>query len=65
MPGAEYDRRAAEQGKAESVYEGAITSTGSTSTLSKVMPCLVKGLFEEFPGESGSTRKNIIALPCD
>lgn len=40
----------------ERVYEGEIRSSGSTGDLPTVMPVLVRGLFEDFPGTSGTTR---------
>lgn len=42
--------------KMESVYEGEIRSTGSTGDLPTVMPALLNGLFQDFPGKSGTTR---------
>lgn len=41
--------------KMERVYEGEIRSSGSTGDLPTVMPVLVRGLFEDFPGRSGTT----------
>lgn len=43
--------------KMERVYEGEIRSSGSTGDLPTVMPVLVRGLFDDFPGISGSTRR--------
>jgi hypothetical protein len=43
--------------KMERVYEDEIRSTGSTGDLPSVMPVLVRGLFDDFPGTSGSTRR--------
>lgn len=43
--------------KMERVYEGEIRSSGSTGDLPTVMPLLVRGLFDDFPGASGSTRR--------
>lgn len=43
--------------KMERVYEGEIRSTGSTGDLPTVMPVLVRGLFDDFPGTSGTTRR--------
>ena len=43
--------------KMERVYEGEIRSSGSTGDLPTVMPVLVRGLFDDFPGTSGSTRR--------
>lgn len=41
----------------ERVYEGEIRSSGSTGDLPTVMPVLVRGLFDDFPGISGTTRR--------
>ena len=46
----------------ESVYEGEIRSTGSTGDLPTVMPALIQGLFQEFPGKTGGTRNVRIPL---
>jgi hypothetical protein len=43
--------------KLERVYEGEIRSTGSTGDLPTVMPVLVRGLLDDFPGTSGTTRR--------
>ncbi len=43
--------------KMERVYEGEIRSTGSTGDLPTVMPALVRGIFDDFPGASGTTRR--------
>lgn len=39
------------------VYEGRASSTGSTGEFSVVAPYLIEKLLEEFPGESGKSRK--------
>lgn len=38
------------------VYEGKAVSEGSTDNLASVMPPIIESLFEEFPGESGTTK---------
>jgi len=43
--------------KMERIYEGEIRSTGSKGDLSTVMPVLIRGLFDDFPGVSGTTRR--------
>lgn len=43
--------------KLEPVLEVEIRSTGSTGDLPTVMPVLVRGLFDDFPGTSGTTRR--------
>ena len=44
------------QGAPKKVYEATLTSTGSTGQLPVVMPTMLRELFEDFPGKSGSTR---------
>lgn len=46
-----------EQAKLRAVYEGKVVSEGSTEEISIVMPYLIEALFQEFPGNDGSTRK--------
>lgn len=56
------DKKTLGTDKLKTLYEGSVKSSGSSSQLSKVMPAMVKALFKEFPGESGSTRTEIIPL---
>jgi hypothetical protein len=51
-----------EKKKPERIYEGTIRSSGSTGDLSAVVPTLIRALFEEFPGVSGSSRKVIVTI---
>ena len=51
-----------ETDKSERLYEGSVKSNGSSSQLSSVMPAMIKALFKEFPGESGSTRSEKMLL---
>ena len=39
------------------VYEAKVISSGTSNQLPKIVPVMVKALFEDFPGKSGSTRK--------
>ena len=48
--------------KIERVYEGEIRSTGSTGDLPTAMPALIRGLFDDFPGASGTTRQVHVPL---
>jgi hypothetical protein len=48
--------------KVASVYEGTINSTGRTGELAAVMPTLIHGIFEDFPGRSGGTRVTSLFL---
>lgn len=51
-----------ESGRMERLYEGEIRSTGSTGDLPAVMPALIRGLLEEFPGTSGSSRSVTLSI---
>ena len=42
------------------LYEGHVLSVGSSPQLAPVMPDMIKALFKEFPGKSGSTRLEMI-----
>jgi len=44
------------------LYEGEIRSSGSTGDLPTVMPSLIRGLFEDFPGRSGSVRNITVPI---
>ena len=46
-----------ENKKSERLYEATIRSAGQTGDLSAVVPVLIRGLFQEFPSESGASRK--------
>lgn len=49
-------------GKIKKLYEGKVVSRGSTGQLAPVLPTMIKALFEDFPGKSGSTRTSSRAL---
>ena len=49
--------------KMDRVYEGEIRSSGSTGDLPTVMPVLVRGLLEDFPGRSGVARSVAVPFP--
>ena len=44
------------------VYQGKLLSTGSIGDLSRVMPTLMAGLLEDFPGKSGGSRSTTLML---
>jgi preprotein translocase subunit SecD len=44
------------EGNIKKVYEGRVVSSGFSDKLDKVLPKMVKALFEDFPGQSGSTK---------
>lgn len=45
-----------ESQKMERLFEGEIRSSGSRGDLPSVMPTLIRGLLDDFPGKSGRTR---------
>ncbi len=57
------DRKAFTEGKMKVVYEGKVVSSGSSGQLPVVLPWMIKALFEDFPGKSGTVRKVIDRLP--
>jgi hypothetical protein len=54
------NKAALEVNSIKKIYEGEVTSSGSTGELSAVMPTLLKALLKDFPGESG--RSNVVEL---
>ena len=50
------DRQALAGGNIKKLYEGEVVSSGFSDQLAQVLPMMVKALFEDFPGQSGSTR---------
>ena len=46
-----------EQAMLRAMYERKVVSEDSTGEISIVMPYLIEALFQEFPGNNGSTRK--------
>jgi hypothetical protein len=56
------DKKTLAEGKIKKLYEAKVVSTGSSSQLPAVLPTMVKALFEDFPGKSGSTRNSTRAI---
>ena len=50
------DKQALAEGNIKKLYEGKVVSSGFSDQLVQVLPTMVKALFEDFPGQSGSTR---------
>jgi hypothetical protein len=50
------DSSSLDQSRLRVLYEGTVRSRGPSSQLPQVMPAMVKALFRDFPGESGTTR---------
>ena len=51
--------------KTKIVYEGKVTSEGSSSEMAYVMPALVESLFDRFPGKSGNTLDYLVTMPSN
>jgi hypothetical protein len=51
------DRVELAAGKVKKRYEAKVVSKGWSSQLAAVMPAMIKALFEDFPGKSGSVRR--------
>lgn len=47
---------ALQSGNAKPVYEGRVSAAGSDESLAKVLPVMIKALFQQFPGRSGDMR---------
>jgi hypothetical protein len=56
------EKQALAAGTIKKLYEGKVLSRGSSGQLAKVLPTMVKALFEDFPGQNGSTRTSTRAL---
>jgi Domain of unknown function (DUF4136) len=52
------DKQALAGGNIKKLYEGKVVSSGSSSQLVQVLPTMIKALFEDFPGQNGSTRRS-------
>lgn len=55
------DVKTAGSGKFSVLYGAQVNSSGMESQLPKVMPAMINALFNEFPGHSGQTRREIVA----
>jgi Domain of unknown function (DUF4136) len=50
------EKQALAEGNIKKLYEGKVVSSGFSGQLVQVLPTMVKALFEDFPGQSGTTR---------
>jgi hypothetical protein len=50
------DKQALAEGNIKKLYEGEVVSRGFSDQLVQVLPKMIKALFEDFPGQNGSTR---------
>lgn len=55
------DKASLDAGKVKVLYEADVASEGSSSQIAAVMPTMIRALFKEFPGKSGSTRKEVMS----
>lgn len=51
------NRAASPTEKPQRVYQADVISVGTSGTLARVMPAMIEGLFEAFPGQTGQTRE--------
>ena len=49
------DRQLLDKETVSKIYEGRVTSVGLSGQLNRVMPYMLRSLFQEFPGRSGTT----------
>jgi len=59
------DRQLLDNGTVSKIYEGKVTSVGSSGQLTRVMPYMLRSLFQEFPGRSGATKDIELRLRAD
>lgn len=57
------DRAELAAGKVKKRYEARVVSAGSSGQIAAVMPAMIKALFEDFPGKSGTTRR--VSVPME
>ncbi len=43
------------------VYEGRVSSRGSSADIAVVLPTMIEALFKKFPGQSGKTKKVVMS----
>jgi hypothetical protein len=55
-----FQKGAAGEEEKKVVYEGSVIAAGTLTQVSTAMPEMIKALFWEFPGESGTKRKEFI-----
>lgn len=59
------DKQALAKGNVKKLYEGRVLSSGFSDQLDKVLPKMVKALFEDFPGQSGITKTSFQMTDSD
>jgi hypothetical protein len=59
------DRQLLDKGTVSKIYEGTVTSVGSSGQLNRVMPYMLRSLFQEFPGRSGTTKDFELRFQAD
>ena len=56
-----YENREGEGGDRKVVYEGSVVCAGPLSLMGNIMPVMIRELFFDFPGESGSKRTVLLS----
>jgi len=59
------DKQALAKGNVKKLYEGRVGSSGFSDQLDKALPKMVKALFKDFPGQSGSTKTSFQPTDSD
>lgn len=57
--------RSIEQSRPVTVYEATATSAGSIGNLNVVMPAIIAGTFQDWPGPPGTTRRHTVPLESE
>lgn len=57
-----FDNLHGKKGNAKVLYQGQVFSRGTSSQLAEVVPAMIRSLFKEFPGESGSTHNILLPM---
>lgn len=57
-----FNKEAAKNKKPRVVYRASVKIRGGRSQLSAIMPAVIKALFKDFPGKSGSVRQETIQM---
>ncbi len=55
-----FKKGAATEDEAKVVYEGSVMCAGTLTQVSTILPEMIRVLFRDFPGESGTTRREFI-----
>jgi hypothetical protein len=53
----------ASNARGQKVFEGEVRSEGGTANFPEISYCLIKAMFEGFPGQDGTTRR--VSIPAE